>query len=105
MSIRFRYGWLHDFFNFGASHRSILASLEGALARKLDLIDASTSEADLRVPPGNRFEHLNGTLRGKCSIRVNPTRGAGHRRQAVDRPLQFVPKEAKWNRAAFHAFA
>lgn len=23
------------------------------------------------VPPGNKFEHLNGKLKGWCSIRVN----------------------------------
>lgn len=29
------------------------------------------TEADLRAPPGNRFEHLQGALSGWCSIRVN----------------------------------
>ncbi|WP_204795819.1 type II toxin-antitoxin system RelE/ParE family toxin [Oceanisphaera litoralis] len=28
-------------------------------------------EVELRVPPGNRFEHLQGSLSGWCSIRVN----------------------------------
>ncbi|WP_218015160.1 type II toxin-antitoxin system RelE/ParE family toxin [Cobetia sp. 5-11-6-3] len=25
----------------------------------------------MRIPPGNRFEHLQGNLAGYCSIRVN----------------------------------
>ncbi|HAS4551091.1 TPA: hypothetical protein I6860_003747, partial [Vibrio cholerae] len=29
------------------------------------------AESDLRIPPGNRFEHLEGNLKGWCSIRVN----------------------------------
>ena len=32
---------------------------------------AAASECDLRVPPGNRFERLQGKLTGWCSIRVN----------------------------------
>ena len=39
--------------------------------RKLDLINAAHSEADLRIPPGNRFEHLSGDKQGFCSIRIN----------------------------------
>ncbi|NLJ11100.1 MAG: type II toxin-antitoxin system RelE/ParE family toxin [Treponema sp.] len=38
---------------------------------KLLLIDAAESEEDLKVPPGNRFEHLSGRLQGYCSIRIN----------------------------------
>lgn len=38
---------------------------------KLLLIDAAESEEDLKVPPGNRFEHLLGRLQGYCSIRIN----------------------------------
>jgi toxin HigB-1 len=39
--------------------------------RKLDLLNAAETEADLRVPPGNRFEHLLGDKSGLCSIRIN----------------------------------
>ena len=39
--------------------------------RKLDLLHAAHSEADLRIPPSNRFEHLKGALRSRCSIRIN----------------------------------
>ncbi|HSP58039.1 MAG TPA: type II toxin-antitoxin system RelE/ParE family toxin [Halomonas sp.] len=67
----FRDPWLEAFFTRGANHRQIPATIASALARKLDIIDAATDENDLRVPPGNRFEHLQGQLTGWCSIRVN----------------------------------
>jgi len=38
---------------------------------KLLMIDASESEVDLLMPPSNRFEHLKGSLKGYCSIRIN----------------------------------
>jgi proteic killer suppression protein len=38
---------------------------------KLLLIDASTTEEDFRAPPSNRFEHLQGSKKGYCSIRIN----------------------------------
>ncbi len=38
---------------------------------KLLMIDASIDEDDLRIPPSNRFEHLKGSLKGFCSIRIN----------------------------------
>jgi len=39
--------------------------------RKLDMLEASFNEEDLRVPPSNRFEHLKGDLKGFYSIRIN----------------------------------
>lgn len=38
---------------------------------KLLFIDASETEEDLRIPPSNRFEHLLGSMKGYCSIRIN----------------------------------
>jgi len=38
---------------------------------KLLIINAATSENDLRVPPGNRFEKLKGDKKGQCSVRIN----------------------------------
>ena len=38
---------------------------------KLLMIDAATTEADFRIPPFNRFERLQGDMRGCCSIRIN----------------------------------
>lgn len=39
--------------------------------RKLDMLDAATSPADLRSPPGNRLESLKGERSGQYSIRIN----------------------------------
>lgn len=39
--------------------------------RKLDMLEASYNEDDLRIPPSNNFEHLKGNLKGFCSIRIN----------------------------------
>ena len=38
---------------------------------KLLIIHAATSENDLRIPPGNKFERLKGDKKGLCSIRIN----------------------------------
>ena len=38
---------------------------------KLLIIHAATTEEDLRIPPGNRFEKLKGDKKGLCSIRIN----------------------------------
>jgi proteic killer suppression protein len=42
-----------------------------AALRKLLVVDAAESLADLRVPPGNRLEKLVGNRAGQHSIRVN----------------------------------
>lgn len=39
--------------------------------RKLRLIDAADELDDLRVPPGNRLETLEGDRNGQYSIRIN----------------------------------
>jgi len=39
--------------------------------RKLDLLDAAESLADLRIPPGNRLERLSGNRQGQHSVRIN----------------------------------
>ena len=39
--------------------------------RKLVILDAAESLADLRVPPGNRLEKLSGGRAGQHSIRIN----------------------------------
>lgn len=75
MSLRniesFREQWLEDYFLYGKTHRKIPATIESALARKLDLINAATTYKDLRSPPGNRYEELNPPLDDYSSIRVN----------------------------------
>ena len=39
--------------------------------RKLRMINQARIVEDLKVPPGNRLEHLKGNLNGFWSIRIN----------------------------------
>lgn len=71
MAVKFRDKWLEAFYEEDKGHKKIPSTIEGALFRKLVILDAATEESDLRVPPGNRFEHLQGNLSDWCSIRVN----------------------------------
>ena len=71
MAVEFRDHWLEAFYENDTGHRKIPASLKEALFRKLQILDAAMVEADLKAPPGNRFEHLRGGHAGWCSIRVN----------------------------------
>lgn len=71
MAVEFRDRWLESFYEHDLSHSKIPASIQGVLFRKIQILDAATQIADLRVPPGNRFENLHGTLSGWSSIRVN----------------------------------
>lgn len=41
------------------------------MLRKLVLVDAAEQLEDLRVPPGNRLEKLEGDRSGQHSIRIN----------------------------------
>ena len=41
------------------------------MLRKLVLVDAAERLDDLRVPPGNRLEKLEGSRAGGHSIRIN----------------------------------
>jgi toxin HigB-1 len=45
--------------------------LRRAGRRKLLMLDRATSLADLRVPPRNRLEALQGHRKGQHSIRIN----------------------------------
>lgn len=71
MIASFRDAWLRDFFVDDIRSRKIPSELEGALFRKLQMIDDATSDRDLRAPPANHFEKLRGSLDGLHSIRVN----------------------------------
>jgi proteic killer suppression protein len=46
-------------------------AFEPVARRKLDMLDAAVTLADLRVPPGNRLERLKGDRDGQWSIRIN----------------------------------
>ena len=63
--------WLRQFFEEDARPKQIPADLRNRLFRKLQLIDDATTDADLRTPPGNHFEKLQGPLRDLHSIRIN----------------------------------
>jgi proteic killer suppression protein len=71
MIASFRDGWLEAYFDRDERGKRIPADLADSLFRKLQLIDDATSDADLRVPSGNRFERLQGHLSDYHSIRVN----------------------------------
>lgn len=45
--------------------------LQRVARRKLLMLDAAETLADLRVPPGNRLEKLSGDRERQYSIRVN----------------------------------
>jgi toxin HigB-1 len=51
--------------------RGFGAELQRIANRKLLMLNAAQSLADLRVPPGNRLEALRGDRAGQHSIRVN----------------------------------
>lgn len=53
------------------ARRTLDKSLWAVAQRRLDLLNAATTPADLRVPPGNRLESLKGTLSGFFSVRIN----------------------------------
>ncbi|HEY1385378.1 MAG TPA: type II toxin-antitoxin system RelE/ParE family toxin [Dongiaceae bacterium] len=67
----FREPWLEAFYLQDKLDRRIPADLARRLFRKLQMIDDSTTDQDLRVPLSNHFEKLAGNLRGWHSIRVN----------------------------------
>ncbi|MGB5831565.1 MAG: type II toxin-antitoxin system RelE/ParE family toxin [Thiohalocapsa sp.] len=71
MILSFRDNWLHDFFVNDVRSKKIPADVESRLFRKIQMIDDATTDADLRVPPSNRFEKLRGKLAKFHSIRVS----------------------------------
>jgi proteic killer suppression protein len=71
MIVNFRDGWLRDFFVEDTLSKKIPSDLQSRLFRKIQLIDDATTDMDLRAPPSNHFEKLQGDLTGYHSIRVN----------------------------------
>ena len=51
--------------------RKLPHNIQGIALRKLILIDNAQSIEDLRIPPGNRLEQLQGNRAGQYSIRIN----------------------------------
>ena len=63
--------WLRDFFEHDVQHKKVPASIRERLFRKLQILDDATCDLDLRSPPSNHFEKLQGHLKGRFCIRVN----------------------------------
>lgn len=55
----------------GKTPKGFPSTILSAARRKLDMLNRSTTVADLRSPPGNRLEALKGDRDGFYSIRVN----------------------------------
>jgi proteic killer suppression protein len=55
----------------GGTSRKLPPDIQRTARRKLRQINRIDQPADLRVPPGNRFEELKGDPKGTYSIRVN----------------------------------
>lgn len=51
--------------------RKLPSDIQRTALRKLRLLNRVAAPAELRVPPGNRFEELKGDRQGTYSIRVN----------------------------------
>ena len=51
--------------------RKVPKEIHGVAQRKLDYLNAAGKLGDLRVPPGNRLEPLEGDFEGFHSIRIN----------------------------------
>ncbi|MBD2786375.1 type II toxin-antitoxin system RelE/ParE family toxin [Xenorhabdus sp. DI] len=49
----------------------IPAQIEKLLLRKLDILEAASTEKSLFSPPGNNYERLEGNSKGWSSIRVS----------------------------------
>ncbi len=71
MIISFRDDWLRAFFVDDRRSRHVSSDLESRLFRKLQMIDDAVTDQDLRAPPSNHFEKLQGALAEFHSIRVN----------------------------------
>jgi proteic killer suppression protein len=61
---------LHNGYDTKAARR-IPQSIWKAARLRLDAMDGAKKLQDLRFPPGNRLESLNGDLSGYHSIRIN----------------------------------
>ena len=51
--------------------RKLSPELQRQALRKLVILDGAETLQDLRIPPGNRLERLNGDREGQRSIRIN----------------------------------
>ena len=55
----------------GTPSRRLPADIQQVARRKLRMLNNAATLEDLRIPPANRLEALNGTRKGQHSIRIN----------------------------------
>ncbi|MCK0715957.1 type II toxin-antitoxin system RelE/ParE family toxin [Chromohalobacter sarecensis] len=55
----------------GKVTRRLPQDMQRAALKKLRQLDAAAQLDDLRIPPGNRLEALQGNREGQYSIRIN----------------------------------
>src|SRR5574344_2179040 len=55
----------------GIRSKKLPVEIQNVARRKLRMIDNAEILDDLRIPPGNRLELLQGNLKGYSSIRIN----------------------------------
>lgn len=55
----------------GTASRRLPADIQTVARRKLRMLNSAANVSDLRVPPANRLEALNGKRKGQYSIRIN----------------------------------
>lgn len=69
MILSFRCDETRSLFESGSSRR--WGNILNVVTRKLAMLNAATELRDLRSPPGNRLEPLQGNRAGQHSIRIN----------------------------------
>ncbi len=55
----------------GKKSAKIPTELHKRAFSKLLIINSAENENDLKIPPGNKFEHFLGNLKDYCSVRIN----------------------------------
>jgi len=55
----------------GRRSRKLAPDIQTVALRKLGMLNQARVLQDMRVPPGNRLEALNGSRKGQHSIRIN----------------------------------
>lgn len=57
--------------NTKSTQKRLPSSLHDVARRKLDMLNAAVALIDLKVPPSNRLEKLQGDRKHQYSIRIN----------------------------------
>jgi len=65
----FKYPNIEALFNRNRVRRFV--NIEATARRKLEQLNQAEMLEDLRIPPGNRLEALNGDRSGQYSVRIN----------------------------------